>query len=221
MNCKPFTFLGKETEMLELSVNKYGYLEIGSEEWLDDFSEVSESWTNAFRAYCEMRGGYVTSDMVSDWAHSLGNVSGIYGDHGPVFVATCNYDSFLSDDIAYSFLHLSAFRTGENGEEEEWQHTLIVVHGQGYHLTYPNWCDVREFNGDDDANAFSYASGFAAHSTREDCAEWIIENAVRLWPNGGRGNTHDIGDCILPNEDGEGHSLVCPECGDILTPYVS
>lgn len=207
--------------MLDLNVND-GYVEIDTDEWLNDFSEISETWTNAFVAYANMRNeSWVTSDMVRDWAHSLGNVSGIYGEDGPVTVSTTNVDSFLSNDITYTFLRLSAIRTNENGEDEEWQHSLIVTHGAGYSLASPNWCEVREFNGYDDADAFSYASGYAAHSTRTDCAEWIIENACQLWPNGGGTGSVSISDCTLPNETGGGYSLVCPLCGDILYPYVS
>lgn len=204
--------------MPELTVNS-DYLEIGSEEWLDDFSEISETWTNAFQAYADMVGGYVSSAMVKDWAGSLGDATGIYGEDGPVTVSTVNCDSWLSSDITFTFLHLSAIRTDDVGEDEEWQHTLIVTHGSGYMLSTANWCEVREFNGDDDGDAFGYDSGYAVHATKDCGADWILENAFRMWRNGGRGNNPDISDCILPTEDGDAYALVCPDCGDTLIPY--
>lgn len=215
--------------MLALTVDRYGYLSVDAETWLDSFSEVSETWTEAFNAYCLMRASssyndrYVTSDMVSDWAYSLGQAFGIYGEGNPVTVATCNVDSFLENDVTYTFLHLEAWRRDGEGIEYPNTHTLIVVHGHGYMAETAGYAEVREFNGDDDGDAFSYASGFAAHSDNENCAEWIIESACILWPNGG-GTSYRISDCIttVSAKDGEEVEafLSCPLCGDRLEPYV-
>lgn len=207
--------------MLELTIDRFGYLTIDTEEWLNDFSEVSETWTNVFRAYAGMRAqsysdSYVSAELVRDWAESLGTVSGIYGEDGPVTVSTCNMDSFLENDVTYSFLHIEAIRA-----DEEWQHTLIVVHGSGYMASSAEWCEVREFNGYDDGEAFGFASGYALHdSGREGCADWIIESACVLWPNGGS-ESYRVAEHITEDaETGQG-ILSCPLCGDTLTPYAN
>lgn len=212
--------------MIALTVHS-DYLTVDTEEWLDSFSEVSEEWTNVFRAYCQMRAdagwddGYVTSDMVKEWAESLGKVSGIYGEDSPVTESTCNVESFLENDITYTFLYITRnVLDAETGESEEHSDPFIITHGAGYSLATAGWCDVRLFNGDDDTDAFSYARGYAAHDDDGCSREWIIEDTVTMWNNGGTA-TARIDECIREDADSEsGYSLYCPNCNGRLTADV-
>lgn len=164
--------------MLPLTVNDGGYLTVDTDEWLDDISEVSETWTNVFNAYCAMRAKtewsfYVTDTVVRDWANSLGAATGIYGEDGPFSMSTINYDTFLENDISYVFVNLerNVRVIREDGEEEYETHhdALVIVNGYGYSYATPGNSEVRIFTGDDDADIVSHSSGYTVHSTREDC----------------------------------------------------
>jgi hypothetical protein len=254
--------------MIPLEVNRYGYLEMSADAFLDDISTVSDEWTNVFNAYCAMRAdadyadAYANERLVREWAESLGTVSGIYGEDGPVSVSTGNMETFLSDDVSFSFLHLErevitgyreadesetadylagyygaadGYRETEHGleiaETEIHHDTLIVVTGSGYYNDRAGYAQVREFIGDDDSDAFRYASGYVVHTepvADNPCPmDWILDTPHVLWPNGGgvrdlpRVEAYILGTF---DEDGDedtsdGVSLYCPECGQTLAPY--
>jgi hypothetical protein len=221
--------------MIDLTVERYGYLTMGADEFLDDISEVSEEWTNVFQAYAGMRAeasyadAYPNDRIVTDWAESLGKASGIYGEDGPVSITTSNMETFLESDIGMVFLRLErdvlVVRDDDVEEYETHSDTLIIVNGAGYSYLSPAWCEVRVFTGDDDSDVFRFASGGAAH-TGEDCgADWILDEPHTLWPNGG-GMTYRVEAYILGTFDEDGDedtsedvNLYCPECGGVLAPY--
>jgi hypothetical protein len=199
--------------MLPLTVEKWGYLEIDTDEWLGDRAEFSPDLTDQFTDWAEAQGlsdHYVREDDIYRWLESLGTVTGLYGDPARCVVgSTYNEDNFLSSDFGFCFAHV---------ESDEISETLIIVHVTGYMLRYPGDVEVYRFTGDDDGDAFGYASGYAAHTSgRDDCAGWIIESACVLWPNGG-GESFRVSDCIGEDDDGNGY-LVCPLCWETLTPY--
>ena len=213
--------------MVALTVDQYGYLSMTSEEWLDDVSTSNESLTADFVSWLDANheGDYVSDEIVKEWLETLGNVSGLYGDDNVSSVVSCNMDTFLSDDISYVFAHV------EN-EETDFFGTFIIVNGYGYMSAKSSGVEIRDFIGDDDADAFSISSGYCAHDTmdwkddkRVNCeTEWILDNPVTLWPNGG-GHSYRIENYILGTFDSDGwediteSKLYCPECGDTLSPY--
>lgn len=202
--------------MLQLEL-EHDYLTVDTSEWLDDRSTLNDELTARLIAFLEGREeSYATSDAVTAWLEILASeseydptVTGIYGEDGPVSVATCNMDTFLSSDISYVFAHAG-------------DHTLMIVTGSGYFLHSPAYVEVRDFTGDDDADAFDYARGWLSHDTygREKCGtEWILDDTVRMWRNGGAGDMPRIDECIMPAAD-ETPRIVCPDCGDTLTASV-
>lgn len=215
--------------MLPLTVET-DYLSVDTDAWLDDLSEVDDELTADLVAYLEALGDmYVQPENVLAWLTAVAQrcdltdqddierwladeytpPSGIYGEDGPTSVATCNEDTFLTNEISFTFAHAGDL-------------TLIVETGREQFAHSPAYAVVRQFNGDDDSDAFRYASGWLSHTTpgyAEKCGtEWILEDTVRMWRNGGRGYMPRIDDCILPNEEGELH-IVCPDCGDVLAAF--
>lgn len=138
--------------MLPLTVNDGGYLTVDTDAWLDDISEIDETWTNVFNAYCDMRKAadysfYVTDSVVRDWANSLGTATGIYGEDGPFYMATINYDTFLESEIAYTFLHLEREVTVIRDE--------FVCKFCGYEVYsdgHGSWIDITDGDGCDNAS---------------------------------------------------------------------
>lgn len=199
---------------------EFDYIVVDRDEWIDDRTDA-ESSDEVQAAYDhfndEVLGDRLASDrpaVVTVGAHSFEtytyqservlqwlktlNATGIYGDGGPVQVCSYNEENFLSDDIIMTFANTEQF-----GPLFIWQagvFTDSTVH-------------VLVFNGDDDADAFSWASGYANCSNGDACGmEWIIESAYALWPNGG-GESYKIGE-LTKNDDGE---PLCPHDGGTLT----
>ena len=197
--------------MLDLTIEYGDCLVVDTNAWLDDRSTVDDDLTASLVAHLTANDHqYADSEGVTEWLGTLGEVSGIYGEDGPVHVATCNEDSFLDNDVSFTFAHAG-------------DHTLIVETGRGHFLHGPEYVEVRTFEGYDDAEAFGYASGWAGHVTVEDhdrCGtEWILESGCCLWRNGGRGDTLPVSDCVLPDENDEPR-LVCPDCGGTLAASI-
>lgn len=195
--------------MVALSVNGFGYLEVSSDDWLTDIAEYSEEMTESLRAWPRWVTYPGTAD-IADWAReTFGEVSGIYGENGPVSILTCNEETFLSDDIGFVFMHA--------GDE-----TLIVVNATSYMSRIAAHCEVYRFIGDDDADIASYSRGYAVHDSDSNCGtDWILDSPGTLWANGG-GQSVPVSDCIKETEEYSGEwKLYCPNCGIVLHPFTN
>lgn len=184
--------------MLELTMNKWGYLEVDSGEWIED--RTAGYHEDAQRA---MDHAIANGLDVIDWLNKIG-ATGLYGE-GECFIAnTVNEDNFLSRDLGIILAHT-----------EKWDDLLIVANAD--HYGYGTWT-AYTFNGDDDADAYDYGSGGASCDCdvgwkKGGCdSEWIIESGCVLWQNGG-GQTEDISDLIHHDDDNDITYAVCPRCG--------
>lgn len=184
--------------MLDLRI-EFDYLVVDTLDWLNDISEANDELTESLAEY--LGDDYATVERVTEWlTETFGErPTGIYGDGDPVQVSTCNEDSFLSRDISFVFARTDAG-------------TFIIDTGVGYFLRTGSSATVRDFLGHDDAEAFSYSQGGAAHAdpTSQCAVDWIIESGYYLYPNGGGMNPSPIDQHI---RDG---ALHCPECGGEL-----
>jgi hypothetical protein len=191
--------------MIDLELDAFGeYLSADTDAWLDDVSDVDDELTTSLVDYLESTDArYADTESVTGWLRTLGDVSGIYGDNGPVSVATCNEDTYLADDVSFVFAH-----AGEG--------TYIVETGRGYFAHTPAYAVVRSFTGYDDAEAFSYSQGHLGHVETTDCpADLILEAGHRVWRNGGGGDDIRFDDMIRrtdPDDATTAH-IVCPDCG--------
>lgn len=175
---------------------EFDYLTMSTDDWLLSVGDPDDELSEELTAYGQ--GQDLTGEVVTQWlTEKFGKVTGIYGDGGPVTVTTVNEETFLDDDITFTFANT------EDGD------AYIIVHGHGYFLD--SRAEVYRFTGTDDADAFSYVGGYAVHATDTDCEtkDWIIENTVSLVPNGGVESYH-IADSIKDEK------LLCPKCGGEL-----
>lgn len=177
--------------MIQLKV-EHDYIVGDTEEWLADISAPHDEAQAAFDEYCERDDAeYYVGNNIRPWLESLG-ADGLYGD-SIVTAASVNEDNWLDRDVMVTLAH-----TAEYGD--------LLIYQYGYYLDAPVY--VAAFNGGDDADAYSWAGGSAGHADGSECdSEWIIESACKLWPNGGRGETHDLWDL---EQDADGNML-CPD----------
>ena len=183
--------------MLELTINRFGYLEVDSQEWIEDRTDGVN--VEADRA---MDHAIANGLDPEDWLNKLG-ATGLYHE-GPVStVYTGNEDNFLSGELGLILAHT-----------DKWGDLLLVADADAY--GYGSWT-AYTFNGDDDADAYGYGSGWAVC----DCnvgykaggcdSDWIIESGCVLWQNGGE-QTERIGDLIETSEETGNGYVVCPRC---------
>lgn len=222
--------------MLELEVSQWGYLEASSSDWLNDIGEHDQSLTDSYRQFATLAYGnlgddrYANGETVVAWLRDkfgpLTTTGGIYGDGDYVETSTCNYDTFI-DDISYVFVHYEM----RDDDADVWESgTLVVLTGTGYFGLTHESVEVYRFIGDDDADAFGHSRAFLGHASGDGCGmDWICEDTVNLWPNGG--GVRDlprIDDWTVTADDFDGDEpedfqpyVQCPECGDKLNAYLS
>lgn len=212
--------------MIELKF-EYDYVVGDTDEWLSDFTSENEAAQDAFDKFCERDGAeyYVGNDIpkwlatlhddrdyqVDDlddgeygpvrWARNS-KPTGLYHDGAPFCAVSYNEDNWLSRDIMVTLAH-----TAEFGD------LLIVQNG-----TYlGSAVDVLSFNGDDDSDAFTWASGGASHADGSECdCDWLIESACMLYQNGGGQVADFTGRIAELDKDEDGHAL-CPVHGRALS----
>jgi hypothetical protein len=117
-------------------------------------------------------------------------------------------DNFLETDVAATLAH-----TDQYGSLFIWQ--SCWAYGRTGSVT------VAAFVGDDDGDAVGWSSGYAGHADGSECdAEWIIESACQLWPNGGR-SPSGTGTLWLSDLVTRDDHAVCPDHGVILSFWTS
>lgn len=190
--------------MLELQT-EYDYITVDTDEWVGDrVSEVNEEATEAFEAFASdsYEDRFVSHRLLS-WLGALG-ATGLYGDNEPNQTCTVNEETYLSDDFILTFAH-----TEEYG-------TLYCVQ-DGYMSDSP--VTIYSFNGDDDADAFGWATGGASCSDPECESEYNLESACQLYDQGrseggGQRSYNIADDVIIRDEDGD-YIPTCPRCGKV------
>lgn len=188
--------------MIELKL-EHDYVVCDTEEWVEDRTDGEHAEaTEAWEMWREANPDGYESEALITWLKTL-DATGIYGESGPMQVCTVNEENFLSGDFILTFANTEAYGT-------------LFITQPGYFMSgNPT---IYTFNGDDDSDAFGWASGWA----RCDCeigwheggcdAEWIIESACKLWQNGG-GQTERICDVLQVSEVTGNTYAVCPRCG--------
>lgn len=202
--------------MLPLTVNGLGYVEIDTEDWLNDFSTVIDTpLANEFgdwsRDQAYPANMYASAESLISFMHSKGYAtSGLYGDGEFISIgSTYNGDNFLSDDIGFVLFDWT------KGDERG---TYLCVVTMGIMNVTPENVEWREMNGEM-TDALMYSSGYASHAdSNSTCPkEWLIESACILTENGGM-DTARIAECIVTPDDAPAY-LECPHCKGILVPY--
>ena len=211
--------------MIDLHI-EWDYLVGDTDEWIEDrtaglnedaqrnLDEVLSSWEDTIphrRVW--------DSEVIEKWLASIG-ATGLYGEGPATMTMTYNEDNFLSRDLAFFLAH-----TEEYGDLFIWSYADVYGPIGVWH--------AYTFNGDDDADAYSYGSGWAVcscqiHTRKNDqdrwpyggCdAEWILEaGGCYLWNNGGGGGMYDDGKVNVSDilhrsdEDGIESYAICPRC---------
>jgi len=206
---------------------EHDYVIGDTDDWLDDITDENDAAQEAFDKFCEREGAeYFVGNDIPKWLATLhddrdyqldndlepgeyGPVrwaynrkpTGLYHDGAPFCAVSYNEDNWLSRDIMVTLAH-----TAEYGD-------LLIVQDGTY---LGSAVQVFAFIGDDDSDAFDWASGGATHSDGTECdCEWIIESACMLYQNGGpqlADFTGRIAD--LPKDDDD--NPLCPVHGKVL-----
>jgi hypothetical protein len=167
------------------------YLLASADEWLADVAEFAPDITAAFCDVDDEADGYATTEVVLARMEALGysGFTGIYGEESNVVsVSMCNEDHYLDDDLSFVFLHC---------ERDEWPHAFIIINGRGYWQSKISDCEVYEFTGDDDAEAFGYASASVGCDT---CDSDLLVEHNTIFRNGGGGERWDIASIVRVDE---------------------
>lgn len=198
--------------MIELKI-EHDYLVCDTDEWIE--GRISGPNQEAERAWRHAEDNGLT---IEGWLAKIG-ATGLYDEGSASMVLTYNEDNFLDRDLAIILAHTERF-----GD------LFICSYADAYGPS--GYWHFGNFNGDDDADAYGYTSGYADctcqvhnRSNQGDTwpyggcdAEWILEaGGCYLYSNGGRGGMYDDGkvrtaDILLQSEEtGEGYAI-CPRC---------
>jgi hypothetical protein len=186
--------------MINAELQHGEYLLASADEWLADVAEFAPDITAAFCDVDDEADEYATAEVVLARMEALGysKFTGIYGENDAASVSMCNEDHYLSDDLSFMFFHC---------EKDEWPHTFLIVNGSGYWQHRLSSCEVYEFSGTDDAEAFGYASAYVGCDTCDD-ADLVVEHNT-IFRNGGGGERWDIASIVRVDES-EQEYVPCP-----------
>jgi hypothetical protein len=186
--------------MIDAELQHGEYLLADAGQWLAEIAAYAASMTVAFND-ADNADEYATTEAVLARMAALGytKFAGVYGENDATSVSMCNEDHYLDDDLSFVFLRC---------EKDGWPRTFIIINGRGYWQSKISECDVYEFTGDDDAEAFGYASAYVGCDT---CDSDLLVEHNTIFRNGGGDDRWEISE--ISELDGEDEWQVpCPDC---------